>query len=79
MIIKKLIISICLILINSIYAFSQVNINGKVTDLATGETLFGANLFEVKERKYAISDKDGTFNFHEEIMALADEFCQDWL
>jgi hypothetical protein len=21
---------------------------------------------------------DGTFNFHEEIMALAEEFCQEW-
>ena len=23
--------------------------------------------------------QDGTFNFHEEIMALAEEFCQEWV
>ncbi|MFB0536480.1 MAG: hypothetical protein ACETWR_16020, partial [Anaerolineae bacterium] len=23
--------------------------------------------------------EDGTFNFHEEIMALAEEFCQEWV
>ncbi len=23
--------------------------------------------------------EDGTFNFHSEVMALADEFCQEWI
>lgn len=23
--------------------------------------------------------EDGTFNFHQEIMALAEEFCQEWV
>lgn len=59
---KKPILLLLLLLLNSLFSFSQFTISGKVVDAETKESLQGASVFALNTTKGTVTNSEGAFH-----------------